>query len=68
MVLFDKMRSTLGVAKCVISGGGTLAPHLEDFYEVLGLPVLNGYGSTEVTAHEFGPGHNPMCKLKMPLQ
>ncbi len=26
--------------KCVISGGGSLAAHLDDFYEAAGLPVL----------------------------
>ena len=26
--------------KCVVSGGGSLAAHLDDFYEAAGLPVL----------------------------
>src|SRR5690606_938976 len=31
------------------SGGGSLAPYLDDFFEVLGIPILNGYGSTETS-------------------
>lgn len=41
------MRAALGIRRCVVSGGGSLAPHLDDFYEAVGLPVLNGWGLTE---------------------
>lgn len=47
-VVFDKIRSALGVVKCMVSGGGSLSNHLDDFYEVLGLPVVNGWGLSEV--------------------
>lgn len=33
--------------RTVISGGGSLAAHLDDFYEALGLQVLNGWGLSE---------------------
>lgn len=33
-------REALGIMKCVVSGGGSLAAHLDDFYEAAGLPVL----------------------------
>lgn len=47
-VVFDKIRSALGVVRCMVSGGGSLSMHLDDFYEVLGLPVVNGWGLSEV--------------------
>ncbi len=34
------VRTALGIMKCVVSGGGSLAAHLDDFYEAAGLPVL----------------------------
>ncbi len=34
------VRAALGIMKCVVSGGGSLAAHLDDFYEAAGLPVL----------------------------
>ena len=46
--MFDKIRSALGVVRCVVSGGGSLSLHLDDFYETLGLPVVNGWGLSEV--------------------
>lgn len=33
----------------IICGGGSLAPHLDDFFEALGLPVLNGWGLSETS-------------------
>ena len=47
-LVFAKIRLALGIQKTVVSGGGSLAPHLDDFYEMLDLPILNGWGLTEV--------------------
>lgn len=33
----------------VVSGGGSLATHLDLFYESIGLPVVNGWGLTETS-------------------
>lgn len=44
-----KVRTALGVHGCVISGGGSLAPHLDDFFEAMGVSVLNGWGLTETS-------------------
>lgn len=44
MLVYGKIREALGVRRAVISGGGSLAPHLDLFYETIGLTVLNGWG------------------------
>lgn len=41
--------ATGGKLKNVISGGGSLAPHLETFYEIVGISLLVGYGLTETS-------------------
>ena len=48
-IVTSKVRSALGVRRTVVCGGGSLAPHLDDFFEAIGLPVLNGYGLTETS-------------------
>ena len=40
LILAYYRREALGIMKCVVSGGGSLAAHLDDFYEAAGLPVL----------------------------
>ncbi len=39
--------ATGGQIKQVISGGGSLAMHLENFFEMIGFQILVGYGLTE---------------------
>ena len=46
MLVYAKVRAALGIRQAVVSGGGSLAPHLDDFYEAIGLPVINGWGLT----------------------
>ncbi|GLI62125.1 hypothetical protein VaNZ11_004661 [Volvox africanus] len=48
-LVYGKVREALGLRKTVVSGGGSLAAHLDDFYEALGLTVLNGWGLTETS-------------------
>jgi len=40
---------TGGALKQVISGGGSLATHLELFFEIVGIEILVGYGLTETS-------------------
>ncbi|CAK0773375.1 hypothetical protein CVIRNUC_004059 [Coccomyxa viridis] len=49
ILVFSKIRAALGIMSTIISGGGSLATHLDDFFEVLSLPVLNGWGLTETS-------------------
>ena len=51
--MYSKVRAAIGVQKAVISGGGSLAPHLDTFYEAIGLPVLNGWGLSVRLLHRL---------------
>ena len=49
-LIFSKIRAaTGGRLKAVVSGGGSLPPYLDDFFEVAGFPIINGYGLTETS-------------------
>lgn len=48
-LVYGKVRDAIGIQRTIISGGGSLASHLDTFYEVIGLPVLNGWGLTETS-------------------
>ncbi|WP_354000920.1 long-chain fatty acid--CoA ligase [Gloeocapsopsis sp. IPPAS B-1203] len=49
-IVYQKVReATGGQLKQVISGGGSLAMHLENFFEIIGVEVLVGYGLTETS-------------------
>ena len=48
MLLYKKIQqATGGKLKQLICGGGSLAQHLEDFFEIIGIDILVGYGLTE---------------------
>lgn len=49
-LVFQKVRDGIGGRiKFVVSGGGSIAEHLEDFFEMAGIPILGGYGLTETS-------------------
>lgn len=49
-IVYGKVReATGGKLKAVISGGGSLAKHIDDFFEIIGVPLLVGYGLTETS-------------------
>ncbi len=49
-LVYSKIReATGGNIDFVVSGGGSIADHLEDFYEIIGVPILGGYGLTETS-------------------
>jgi long-chain acyl-CoA synthetase len=49
-LVYQKIRAaTGGEFKFAISGGGSLAMHLEMFYEIVGVDLLVGYGLTETS-------------------
>ncbi len=49
-LVYGKVReATGGEIKQVISGGGSLAKHLENFFEIIGVNIIVGYGLTETS-------------------
>jgi long-chain acyl-CoA synthetase len=49
-IIYQKVRNAVGgEIKSFISGGGSLAKHLDNFYEIVNIPVLVGYGLTETS-------------------
>ncbi|BDA78701.1 long-chain-fatty-acid--CoA ligase [Leptospira kobayashii] len=47
-VVFSKIREALGGnLHGTISGGGALPSHVDEFFNVIGIPVYEGYGMTE---------------------
>ncbi len=48
-LVYAKVRAGIGNLKYVVSGGGSIADHLEDFFEIVGIEVLGGYGLTETS-------------------
>lgn len=49
-LIYKKVRRITGGKLCAaISGGGSLAPYLDLYFEIMDIPILNGYGLTETS-------------------
>ena len=48
-IVLAKFRKSIGCGEFrgTISGGGALQPHVDEFFNFIGIPVLEGYGLTE---------------------
>jgi long-chain acyl-CoA synthetase len=47
-LVLSKLRAVVGGEfRGTISGGGALQPHVDEFFNFIGIPVLEGYGMTE---------------------
>jgi long-chain acyl-CoA synthetase len=56
-MFYRKVRAmTGGRVRVMASGGALLHDELDDFYEAVGLDLINGYGSNETTAVVMGRG------------
>lgn len=69
-LVYQKVReATGGKIQQVISGGGSLAKHLENFFEIVGIEVLVGYGLTETApiTNVRRPWHNVRGSSGQPM-
>ena len=60
-LVYAKVReATGGRIKQVMSGGGALPRHIDDFFEIIGVDILQGYGLTETSpvTNARRPWHN----------
>ncbi len=60
-LVYQKVRAgTGGQIKFWVSGGGSISDHLEDFFEIVGIPLIGGYGLTETSpiTHARRPQRN----------
>jgi len=50
-IVLAKLREAVGCGefRFTISGGGALQPHVDEFFNFIGIPVLEGYGLTETS-------------------
>jgi long-chain acyl-CoA synthetase len=50
-IVYEKIRTAVtgGEFRAAISGGGALPRHMDDFFEIVGVNVLVGYGLTETS-------------------
>lgn len=46
-IVYSKIQSAIGISKAGVSGGGSLPPHVDKFFEAIGIKIRNGYGLTE---------------------
>ncbi len=70
LIIFRKIVAlTGGRLKNCVSGGGALPPHVEDFFEAAGIPLVVGYGITETApvVSVMDPNHKIFATLGLPL-
>ncbi len=69
-LVYAKVRqATGGRIKQVVSGGGALPKHIDNFFEIIGLEILQGYGLTETSpvTNARRPWHNVRGSSGQPI-
>lgn len=69
-LVYVKVReATGGQVKQMISGGGALPRHIDNFFEIIGVQILQGYGLTETSpvTHVRRPWRNLIGASGLPL-
>lgn len=61
-LVYKQIRAAIGGSPTLMSGGGSLAMHLEDFFETIGIPIVVGYGLTETSP--ILTGRRTWCNLR----
>ena len=69
-LVYSKFRQALGGnLRVVISGGASLDPHLNSFFEKIGVPIYEGWGMTEACPICVNvPGHLKIGTVGIPLE
>jgi long-chain acyl-CoA synthetase len=49
LLVWKQVRQALGVTKAVVSGGASLPPHLDVFFEAAGIQLTSGWGLSETS-------------------
>jgi long-chain acyl-CoA synthetase len=50
LLIYRKIRAKFGLKFItLISGGGSLPAHVDDFFEIIGISIIDGYGLTETS-------------------
>ena len=66
--MLDSGVQELAVQTAMVSGGGSLAPHLDDFFEAARIPVMNGWGLTEtapvLACRRLSEGSEPAANVR----
>ena len=63
-LVYGKIKAAIGIKKTIISGGGAIGSHLDDFFEIIGICVVNGWGLTETSPVLAGrPQELPAARL-----
>ena len=67
-LIFSKIQEKVGTGfKCGISGGGALPPRIYQFFQAIGIQILEGYGLTETApVVAFSPQHHPVMSVVGP--
>jgi hypothetical protein len=52
-LVFSRMRAGLGGVEFMISGGAKLSPQVQEWFYSAGIPIVEGYGATEMCAVAF---------------
>ncbi|EPS57527.1 a6 anther-specific protein [Genlisea aurea] len=69
-LVYGKIRSAVGISKAAVSGGGSLPPYIDTFFEGIGVTIQNGYGLTEsspvVAARLWN--HNVLGSIGRPIR
>lgn len=55
-LVFSTLRRKLGGVEFMICGGAKLSPQVQDWFSSAGIPIVEGYGSTEICAVSFFAG------------
>ena len=69
-LVYAKVREAVGGRmKNVITGGGALPRHIDNFFEIIGVDILQGYGLTETSpvANARRPWHNVRGSSGQPI-